>query len=817
MSAGYKLAAFDSIGSTNAEALARARDGERGPIWFVTSEQTAGRGRRHRPWIAPRGNLACSILEVIEISPAVAATLGFAAGLALEAALQKVSLEASLRAAGSDEMKFMLKWPNDVLAGNKKLAGILLEAEAVADRLAVVVGIGTNVVAAPEGTPTPAVSLGALGVDIGAEELFARIVRRLGGVSRHLGQWTRVCRNPAEVAGARGGAGPAGFDQVRRLDVIRYVRHHRSVRLHDCRHIRRQAGPDIGRRRLFRRCGVSGSGMMARPDELTFAPLGGVGEIGMNLSIYGLGNRHQRSWLAVDLGVSFGDEEHLPGIDLIMPDIRFLQKERKNLVGLVLTHAHEDHFGAIIDLWPKLKCPIYATKFQRRAVRGQVRLGAQPAENSGDGGAVGRPHRSRPVQCRVHPGRAFDPESHALAIHTSAGTVLHTGDWKIDPTPIIGVPTDERRLRELGDAGVLALVGDSTNAVREGRSPSEAEVAKTITELVKAAKGRVAVTTFASNVARLRAVADAARAAGREVVVVGRAMERVVQVARETGYLDGVQSFRSADVYGHLPADKVLALCTGSQGEPRAALARIANDDHPQVTLNKGDCVIFSSRTIPGNEKAVGGIINGLIGQGVEVITDRTHLVHVSGHPRRDELRDMISWVRPQLLIPVHGEALHLFEHAKLARAAGVPKVLICRNGDLVGSGPGDPGVIEQLPSGRIYKDGSILEDSKSRAVVERRRLAFAGCAFVGVAVTDKGELADDPEVDLVGIPEKNTAGEVIDDIVFDVVVSTVEGLPRARRRDPDALAELVRRAVRAAINEQWGKKPLCYVHVLTV
>jgi ribonuclease J len=409
------------------------------------------------------------------------------------------------------------------------------------------------------------------------------------------------------------------------------------------------------------------------------------------------------------------------------------------------------------------------------------------------------------------------PESHALAIHTSAGTVLHTGDWKIDPTPIIGVPTDERRLRELGDSGVLALIGDSTNAVREGRSPSETEVAKTIAELVKAAKGRVAVTTFASNVARLRAVADAARAAGREVVVVGRAMERVVQVARECGHLDGVQAFRGADLYGHFPPDKVLALCTGSQGEARAALARIANDDHPQVTLNKGDCVIFSSRTIPGNEKAVGGIINGLVTQGIEVITDRTHLVHVSGHPRRDELRDMISWVRPQLLIPVHGEALHLSEHAKLARACGVPKVLICRNGDLVRLGPGDPAVIEQLPSGRIYKDGSILEDSKSRAVVERRRLAFAGCAFVAIAITDKGELADDPQVDLVGVPEKNTAGEPLDDLVFDVVVSTIEGLPRAKKRDPDAMAESVRRAVRSALSEQWGKKALCYVQVLTV
>ncbi|MBR0700491.1 ribonuclease J [Bradyrhizobium diazoefficiens] len=556
---------------------------------------------------------------------------------------------------------------------------------------------------------------------------------------------------------------------------------------------------------------------MAKPEELVFAPLGGVGEIGMNLSIYGLGNRQQRAWMAVDLGVSFGDEEHLPGIDLIMPDISFLEKERKNLMGLVLTHAHEDHFGAIIDLWPKLKCPIYATQFS--AALFEAKCAAErnapkiPVTVVPSGGRID----VGPFNVEFIPVAHSIPEAHALAIHTSAGTVLHTGDWKIDPTPTLGRPTDEKRLRELGDEGLLALIGDSTNAVRDGRSPSEAEVARTIIDLVKSAKGRVAVTTFASNVARIKAVAAAAKAADREVVVVGRAMERVVQVARETGYLDGVQNFRSPEVYGHLPQDKVLALCTGSQGEPRAALARIANDDHPEITLNRGDSVIFSSRTIPGNEKAVGSIINNLVLQGVEIITDRDALVHVSGHPRRDELRDLIGWTRPQLLIPVHGEALHLHEHAKLARAAGVPRVLVCRNGDLVKLGPGDPGIVGEVPSGRLYKDGTILEDSKSRAVVERRRMAFSGCAFVAIAMTEQGELADDPEVDLVGIPEKNRAGEPFDDIVFDAVVSTVEGLPKARRRDADALAESVRRAVRAVINEHWGKKPPCLVHVLTV
>ena len=556
---------------------------------------------------------------------------------------------------------------------------------------------------------------------------------------------------------------------------------------------------------------------MARADELSFVPLGGVGEIGMNLSLYGLGKGRQRSWLAVDLGVSFGNEEHLPGIDVVMPDTRFIESEKKNLVGLVLTHAHEDHFGAIIDLWPRLQCPIFATKFSAALFEAKCASERNPPNipvtviESGGRVDIG------PFNVEFVAVQHSIPESHALAIRTSEGLVLHTGDWKLDPTPLIGEPTNEKRLRELGDEGVLALIGDSTNAVREGRSPSEREVAHGLTEIIKDAKGRVAVTTFASNVSRMRAVAEAAREADREVVLIGRAMERVAQVARETGYLDGIAPFRGADLYGHFPPNKVLALCTGSQGEPRAALARIANDDHPEVTLNSGDTVIFSSRTIPGNEKSVGTIINGLVSQGIKVITDRTHMVHVSGHPRRDELRDMISWVRPQLLIPAHGEALHLSEHASLARSCGVPKVLICKNGDQVRLAPGEPAIIEQVPSGRLYKDGKILEDQNARAVVARRRLAFAGSAFVALALTEQGELADDPQVDLVGIPERNAAGELMDELIFDVAVATFDNLPRAKRRDSDAVGEAVRRAVRSAIAEQWGKKTVCVVHVLEV
>jgi len=551
--------------------------------------------------------------------------------------------------------------------------------------------------------------------------------------------------------------------------------------------------------------------------ELVFAPLGGIGEIGMNLSIYGLGDGARRQWLVVDCGVSFASEEHLPGIDLILPDVRYLLEERRNLVGLVLTHGHEDHMGALIDLWPRLKVPLYATPFT--AALFEARRLSEP-------GAPEIPVNVVPLGDRLQLG-PFDvefinvahsiPESNALAIRTPAGTVLHTGDWKIDPAPLIGAPTDQIKLAALGEEGVLALVGDSTNAVRDGRSPSESDVARTLAELIRTAPARVAVTTFASHVGRIRAVADAARAAGREVVLVGRAMERVVQVARETGYLDGVQDFRGVDAYGYLPPDKVLALCTGSQGEPRAALARIAENEHPEVALARGDRVIFSSRTIPGNEKAVSGVINGLVTQGVEVITDRDHLVHVSGHPRRAELIDLIGWVRPKILIPAHGEALHLAEHAKLARQAGVPHVLVCRDGDLVRLAPEGAEIIDELPSGRLYKDGALLLDAEARTVAARRRLSFAGVISVALALSEKGALVADPEIELIGIPETDAGGRPMADIARDAVEETFETLPKPRRGDPDGVAEAVRRAVRSAIAGRWNKKPICHVHVLVV
>jgi ribonuclease J len=555
--------------------------------------------------------------------------------------------------------------------------------------------------------------------------------------------------------------------------------------------------------------------MAGRGEELVFAPLGGVGEIGMNLAVYGFGDPQRRKWIAVDLGVSFGGDD-LPGIDLIMPDIRFLVEERRNLLGLVLTHAHEDHFGAVLDLWPRLKVPVFATPFTAALLE---------AKRQGEPGAPEVPVTIVPPDGRFSLG-PFDielvsvahsiPESNGLIIRTPLGAVLHTGDWKIDPTPVLGPPTDEGKLRALGNAGCLALIGDSTNAVREGRSPSEMEVAKTLAELIRTAPARVAVTTFASHVGRLRSVARAAAACDRDVVLVGRSMERIAQVARETGYLKDIQEFRSLEVFGYLPPDKVVALCTGSQGEARAALARIAEDDHPEVSFSPGDRVIFSSRAIPGNEKAVMRVINGLVSRGIEVITDREHLVHVSGHPRRAELQDMIGWVRPQILIPAHGEPLHMTAHAALARRAGVPKVITCRDGDLVRLAP-QPGIIGEVPAGRLYKDGALLIGADQRTVPDRRRLGFVGIVSVALTLSHKGELVTGPRLELTGIPDADAAGTPMLEIAHEAVLQAFKSMPQARRRDPDTVAEALRRAVRAAISSAWKKKPICHVHVLTV
>jgi ribonuclease J len=556
---------------------------------------------------------------------------------------------------------------------------------------------------------------------------------------------------------------------------------------------------------------------MARPAELVFLPLGGVGEIGMNLALYGYGRPGRRAWLMVDCGVSFAAEEHLPGIDLILPDTAFVEEERSALAGIVLTHAHEDHFGALPDLWARLKVPVFATPFT---------AGLLAAKLQEEAGAPEIPVETVPLGARFSVG-PFDielisvthsiPEPNAVVIRTPAGTVLHTADWKVDPDPVIGAPFDPAPFVALGREGCRAIVCDSTNVLREGRSPGEGDVRKGLAEQIADAPARVAVTAFASNVARIRSVGEGAAAAGRSVIVVGRALKRVITVARELGLLDGLPAFLGEEHYARLPRDKVVLLCTGSQGEPRAALTRIAAGNHPSVSLSPGDRVIYSARTIPGNEREIGNVVNALVKAGIEIITDRTHLVHVSGHPRRDELMDMYAWVRPQVAVPVHGEAQHLVAHAALARDLKVPEVVTAYNGDMVRLAPGPAEIIDSVAAGRLYKDGRLIVRADSDAVRERRKLAFVGFVGVALAVDDRGELAGEPEIDLIGVPDTDGGDVPFADIVLDAIDQVLASLPRPKRRDPDALAEAVRRAVRNAVQSGWGKRPICHVFVVTV
>ena len=554
--------------------------------------------------------------------------------------------------------------------------------------------------------------------------------------------------------------------------------------------------------------------MTRSSDQLVFVPLGGLGEIGMNAALYGFGPEGRRKWILVDCGLSFAGPE-APGVDIVLPDLRYIIEERANLLGIIITHAHEDHIGALAALWPSLRAPVYCTRFAAGllATRRLSEPGAPSVELNvvPQGGAI----TLGPFDIEFVPVAHSIPESNALAIRTPAGLVVHTGDWKIDPTPRVGLPTDEKRLRELGEEGVLALVCDSTNVMRDGTSPSEADVAAKMKELVASAPGRVAVTTFASNVARLRAVAEAAMANDREVVVVGRAMDRVIDVARECGYLDGIPGFRPVDAYGYLPRDKVVALVTGSQGEPRAALSRIASDDHPEIALSPGDRVIFSSRTIPGNEKAVGNILNALARDKIEIITDRTHLVHVSGHPRREEMARLYGWLKPQIAIPAHGEDLHLAEHEVFARSLGVKHVLRAGNGDVVAISGEGARKVDEVQHGRLYQDGSLLVNALEKTVQERRRLSFAGIVSIAVAIDDKGGIAGEPEIAVLGLPPRTLGGIDFDEYVADTVGDLLDNIPKARRRDPEALRNALERGVRSAVNEEWGKKPL--VHALVV
>lgn len=545
-------------------------------------------------------------------------------------------------------------------------------------------------------------------------------------------------------------------------------------------------------------------------DELVFAALGGLGEIGMNVYLYGYGPPKRRRWLMVDLGITFpGDDQ--PGVDIVLPDLRYIIGEKNALDGIVLTHAHEDHIGAVAELWPSLGVPLYATPFTAGMVNSK----------SAEFGRRKLPMTIVPLGGRVSIG-PFDvefislahsiPEPSGLAIRTPAGLVVHTGDWKFDDQPFIGEKPDLAKLDALGKEGVLALVCDSTNAEREGRSPSETEIAASLGEIIKKAPKRVAVTTFASNVARLKAVSDAAQASGRKLVVAGRALHRIIDVAMSTGYLPEDFKYLDQQAFPDIPANEVLVMLTGSQGEARAALARVSDEEHPDVSLDRGDMVIFSSRTIPGNEKPVGKIHNKLIRLGCEVLTDNEALVHVTGHPRRGELKEMYQRLKPQISVPMHGEARHLAAHAKLALAEGVPKAYPMTSGELLKLGPHPSGIIDELPTGRLFRDGNLIVPDVEGPVRARRKLSFVGIVAASLVLSKRGEVLAEPELVLEGIPLAASNGDALTEIILDAIDGTLRSFPAAKRRDFEKVREAVTRSIRAAVNEVWGKKPIVKV-----
>ena len=556
----------------------------------------------------------------------------------------------------------------------------------------------------------------------------------------------------------------------------------------------------------------------AQDHDFVFLPLGGVGEIGMNFALYGYGPPAKREWIIIDVGVTFPGPD-LPGVDLVLPDTSFAEQIRKRLRGIVITHAHEDHYGALLTLWPRFQVPVWMTPFaadmmesKRRGERDN-RM-PKPDVNTYE---AGDRFKIGPFDIEaVHVTHSI-PEPVSLAIRTPAGLAIHTGDWKLDPEPGIDKPTDEDRFRALGEEGVDALVCDSTNAMRDGVSPTEQEVNDSLRELITEAPGRVAIATFSSNVGRMVSVMQAARDANRSVLLMGRSLKRVAEIARERGFFDGLPETLSEDEFGHVPRENVVVLLTGSQGEERAALAKIARDEHPRVAFAKGDRVIFSARAIPGNEKAILEVRNGLIERGIEIIDDRDHLVHVSGHPRRAELQRMYEWTKPKAVVPVHGEPAHLVAHAALAEKSGVPNVVEARNGKMVRLAPAPAEIIGEEQSGRYMKDGNLVGDETSVGVPDRRRLAFAGHVSISMVLGRDGNLVDEPSIVCIGVPRSDDEGDAFEDILYDAALDTVENLPRSKRRDAERVRDAVASAVRAEARDVWGKKPITTVHVTLV
>ena len=551
-------------------------------------------------------------------------------------------------------------------------------------------------------------------------------------------------------------------------------------------------------------------------DELVFLPLGGSNEIGMNLNLYGYGPSNDRKWIVVDLGVTFGDQT-TPGVEIILPDPTYLEQVKNNLLGIVLTHAHEDHIGAVGWLWSRFKAPLYATPFTAFLLREKLREAGLEGQARITEVELGGNLKLGPFDIDLLTLTHSIPEPNGLAIKTPLGTVLHTGDWKIDPEPITGAPTDDAAIRKLGDEGVLAMICDSTNVFVDGESGSETGVREALTPLIKSLKGKVAVACFASNVARMDSVIRAGQAAGRAVVLVGRSMHRMAAAAKSVGLFQGLKPFVSDSEAKGLSDDKVLYLCTGSQGEARAALSRMSEGTHPHASLGKGDHCIFSSRVIPGNEVAIRNLQNRLADRGVRLYTERDHPgIHVSGHPCRDELAQMYAWARPQIAVPTHGERRHLLEHVAFARDLQVPQAVAPRNGDMVRLAPGPAQIVESVPNGRLYVDAGVVTPENGDALRERRHAAFNGALTVSLVLDSRNRLVSGPLVLALGLPgDKSSPLEDALDTLADEAANALR-----RCDDPDideAIESAINRAVKKAAYRIWERRPVVETAVLRV
>jgi ribonuclease J len=543
-------------------------------------------------------------------------------------------------------------------------------------------------------------------------------------------------------------------------------------------------------------------------NDLAFIPLGGTGEIGMNLNVYRCDGR----LLAIDCGIGFGGPEN-PAVEIMVPDPAWLAERRGSLEALVITHAHEDHIGAVAHLWPSLRCPVIAGPFASAVLRRKLAEAGLSQEVE----LVTVPLTGRrtlgPFDLEFLRVTHSVPESCALAIRTRHGLVLHTGDWKLDPHPLIGPPTDEAAFARLGAEGVLAMVCDSTNALVEGHSGSEAEVRRNFAALVRGLKGRVAVTCFATNLARVESIALAGLAAGRDVALVGRSLRNAVQAARECGYLSSIPDFVAEEEAGFIPDDNLLLICTGSQGEERSALAKIAADTHPNIALGKGDTVIFSSRMIPGNERAILRVQDELARRGCRVMTADDHFVHVSGHPARDELKRLYALAKPRFAIPVHGEWRHLSEHAALARDCGAEPILV-EDGDVVRLSGNRPEVAESVPVGRLAVDGNRLLPLQGGLIGARKRMLFNGIVVASLAVDGEGRVLGRPRVSAPGLFEAEGPEP---QQLADELARGVNELPKGLRREDETLAEAARGVLRKAVGRRLRKRPNVEVHLLRV